>query len=66
MSFEVAMMQDLGPKIVFNKPLGATMSISTLRSEGYEGIFLGIGLPMPKATPIFEGLTIEQVPTPLL
>ena len=31
-----------------------------LLREGYEAIFLGIGLPEPKIIPIFDGLTPEQ------
>ena len=31
-----------------------------LLSEGYEAVFVGIGLPDPKVAPIFEGLTKQQ------
>ena len=31
-----------------------------LLSEGYEAVFVGIGLPDPKVAPMFEGLTAEE------
>ena len=31
-----------------------------LLEDGYEAIFLGIGLPEPKVVPIFDGLSVEQ------
>ena len=31
-----------------------------LLADGYEAIFIGIGLPEPKVVPTFEGLTSEN------
>ncbi|XP_065905312.1 dihydropyrimidine dehydrogenase [NADP(+)]-like [Dysidea avara] len=60
-SFEVELMKDLGVKVELGKGLGKDgLSVKGLLSEGYEAIFLGIGLPEPKIVPIFDGLTIEQ------
>ena len=36
------------------------VTIRGLLSEGYEAVFIGIGLPDPKVSPIFEGLTPTQ------
>ena len=33
------------------------MTVAGLLSEGYQAVFVGIGLPDPKIAPIFEGLT---------
>ncbi len=35
-------------------------TVQGLLQNGYEAIFVGIGLPDPKLIPIFEDLTIEQ------
>lgn len=46
----------------FGRGLGGEggLTIRGLLTEGYEAVFLGIGLPDPKVAPIFEGLTTEQ------
>lgn len=31
-----------------------------LLENGYEAVFLGIGLPEPKIIPIFDGLSVDQ------
>lgn len=36
------------------------LTIKGLVRDGYEAIFVGIGLPDPKIIPIFEGLTVDQ------
>lgn len=36
------------------------LTLKGLLQDGYEAVFVGIGLPDPKVIPIFEGLTIEQ------
>ncbi len=36
------------------------VTIQGLVGDGYEAVFVGIGLPDPKLIPIFEGLTVEQ------
>lgn len=41
-----------------NKSFGADgLSVESLRADGYQAIFVGIGLPNPNMIPIFEGLT---------
>ncbi|XP_038074925.1 dihydropyrimidine dehydrogenase [NADP(+)]-like [Patiria miniata] len=60
-SFEVDMMKDLGVKIELGKGLGDNgLTLQSLKDSGYEGVFLGIGLPQAKRIPIFERLTKEQ------
>lgn len=58
-SFEIDLMKDLGVKIVTGKPLDADSGITlkSLAAEGYEAVFVGIGLPNPNMIPIFHGLT---------
>ncbi|XP_048457497.1 dihydropyrimidine dehydrogenase a, tandem duplicate 1 [Rhincodon typus] len=59
--FEIKLMKDLGVKIVFGKRLGiGGMTLDTLKRDGYEAAFIGIGLPEPKRDHIFEGLTVEH------
>ena len=36
------------------------VTIRGLLSEGYEAVFIGIGLPDPKVAPIFKGLTTQN------
>ncbi|XP_043218241.1 dihydropyrimidine dehydrogenase [NADP(+)]-like [Amphibalanus amphitrite] len=56
--FEVELMKDLGVKVVTGKALAENdLTVKGLQAEGYEAIFLGIGLPQPKKIPIFENLT---------
>lgn len=44
--FEVALMKDLGVKIEYNKQLGRDFTVQSLKEkDGYEAVFLGIGLP---------------------
>jgi dihydropyrimidine dehydrogenase (NADP+) len=51
-------MKDLGVKVVNGKPLDADkgLTLKSLQSEGYECVFLGIGLPNPNREKIFNGL----------
>ena len=58
--FELKLAQDLGVRVHYNKELGKDFSIQELRKQGYEGIFVGIGLPEPKKTKVFEGLGPDQ------
>ena len=60
-NFEIQLVQDLGVKILLNKPLtiekdGLTVK-NLLNEQGYKAIFLGIGLPNPNIDPIFKDLT---------
>lgn len=61
-SFEVELMKDLGVKIELGKGLGAPngFTLKQLFSEGYESVFVGIGLPDPKLDPVFKGLGPEN------
>jgi dihydropyrimidine dehydrogenase (NADP+) len=63
-NFEIQLMQDLGVKILLNKPLtiekdGLTIK-NLLNEQGYKVIFLGIGLPNPNIDPIFKHLTTTE------
>jgi len=53
--FELRLMTDLGVKVHYNKELGRDFSVESLKKDGYEAIFLGIGFPAPKVEKIFEG-----------
>ena len=54
-------MKDLGVKVVTGRMLSEhDITIQGLQSEGYEAVFLGIGLPQPKKIPIFDELTEEM------
>lgn len=58
--WEVNLMTDLGVKVFYNKELGKDFTVESLRGEGYEAVFLGVGLPSPKIAPEFEGLGEEH------
>ncbi|XP_064625248.1 dihydropyrimidine dehydrogenase [NADP(+)]-like [Lineus longissimus] len=58
--FEVEQMRDLGVKIQLDTALGKDVSLESLKKDGYEAVFLGIGLPSAKKIPIFEDLTMEM------
>jgi len=58
--FEVSLMKDLGVKVEYNKELGRDFTVESLKKDGYQAVFLGIGLPDPKRESIFNGLTPEQ------
>jgi len=55
--FEISLMKDLGVKVVGGKKMGKDISIDSLKKEGYEAFFCGIGLPEPKIDKMFEKLT---------
>jgi dihydropyrimidine dehydrogenase (NADP+) len=56
--FEIDLMKDLGVKVVNNKALNADngLTLDSLRKDGYECVFLGIGMPDPNLDPMFQGL----------
>lgn len=58
--FEVKLMKDLGVKIEVGKQLGRDMTLESLKADGYEAIFLGIGFGKPSIIKIFQGLGPEQ------
>ncbi|XP_051556365.1 dihydropyrimidine dehydrogenase [NADP(+)]-like isoform X3 [Myxocyprinus asiaticus] len=59
--FEIDLMKDLGVKVVLEKGLGQNgVTLTSLKEEGFQAVFIGIGLPQANRDKIFEGLTIEQ------
>eukprot|EP01124_Arcella_intermedia_P026121 TRINITY_DN4838_c0_g1_i2.p1 TRINITY_DN4838_c0_g1~~TRINITY_DN4838_c0_g1_i2.p1 ORF type:complete len:1048 (+),score=285.62 TRINITY_DN4838_c0_g1_i2:33-3176(+) len=58
--YEIKLMLDLGVKVVTGKALGKDFTIESLRKEGNEAIFVGIGLPQPKKSSVFSGLSTEN------
>ncbi|XP_071606925.1 dihydropyrimidine dehydrogenase [NADP(+)] isoform X18 [Heliangelus exortis] len=60
-NFEVELLKDLGVKIVFNKGLAMNgMTLHTLKEDGYQAVFIGIGLPEPNTDSVFQGLRMDQ------
>jgi dihydropyrimidine dehydrogenase (NADP+) len=63
-NFEIQLAQDLGVKILPNKPLtiekGGLTVKNLLNEQGYKAIFLGIGLPNPNIDPMFKDLTTAE------
>jgi dihydropyrimidine dehydrogenase (NADP+) len=45
--FEVKLVEDMGVKFEFNKALGKDFTIESLKADGYQGIFVGVGYPEP-------------------
>ncbi|CAH1393543.1 unnamed protein product [Nezara viridula] len=58
--FEIDLVRDLGVNIVTGISLGKDITIKNLMSDGYDAIFIGIGLPDPKRNTVFNGLTTEM------
>lgn len=60
--YEINLMKDLGVKVETNKALNADngLSITSMKKQGYEAFFIGIGLPNPNYNPIFQGLEISN------
>lgn len=54
--WETNLVKDLGVKVEYGRELGRNLSVQQLRDDGNAAIFLGIGLPNPKSSPIFKGL----------
>nr|XP_009684261.1 PREDICTED: dihydropyrimidine dehydrogenase [NADP(+)] isoform X4 [Struthio camelus australis] len=60
-NFEAELMKDLGVKVIFSKGLAIDgMTLRTLKDDGYEAVFVGIGLPEPNRDSIFQGLRMDQ------
>eukprot|EP00731_Ephydatia_muelleri_P018077 Em0011g117a len=58
--FEVEQMKDLGVNVILGRALGGPGGLTLqqlLHQDGYEAVFLGIGLPDPKKNPLFNNLT---------
>jgi dihydropyrimidine dehydrogenase (NADP+) len=53
--FELSLLKDLGVHLQYNTTFGKDITFDSLQKDGYEAIFLGIGLPSvrmhPAATP---------------
>ncbi|XP_042884365.1 dihydropyrimidine dehydrogenase [NADP(+)]-like [Penaeus japonicus] len=59
--FEVDLMKDLGVKVHHGRKLGMSdITVKGLQKDGYEAIFVGIGLPTPKKIGIFADLNIDM------
>eukprot|EP00117_Sycon_ciliatum_P019725 scpid33381/ scgid17788/ Dihydropyrimidine dehydrogenase [NADP(+)]; Dihydrothymine dehydrogenase; Dihydrouracil dehydrogenase len=56
-SFEVELMKDLGVKVHTKRSLTVgDLTLEGLKGSGYEAVFVGIGMPNPKCSPVFDGL----------
>ncbi|OQV18065.1 Dihydropyrimidine dehydrogenase [NADP(+)] [Hypsibius exemplaris] len=56
-AWEVELMQDLGVKIQYGAGLGVNgMTIQSLRDQGHDAVFVGIGLPNARRHKMFHGL----------
>jgi dihydropyrimidine dehydrogenase (NADP+) len=58
--FEVKLLTDLGVKIKYNSALGRDFTVESLKKDGYEVIFYGIGQPNPQRQKVFDGLTEKE------
>lgn len=59
--FELEQMKDLGVKVEYNKALGKDFTVEDLhKKQGFEAIFVGIGLPAPKRISLFDNLTVDD------
>ncbi|XP_064387125.1 dihydropyrimidine dehydrogenase [NADP(+)]-like [Halichondria panicea] len=61
-SFELELVKDLGVKVVTGRGLGGDggLTVQGLLKEGYESVFLGMGLPDSKLIPMFQNLSMEN------
>lgn len=58
--FELEQMRDLGVRVVTGQALGRDFTLQSLREQGSEAVFVGIGLPQARSAPVFAGLGPEQ------
>ncbi|XP_072547549.1 LOW QUALITY PROTEIN: dihydropyrimidine dehydrogenase [NADP(+)] [Salminus brasiliensis] len=59
--FEVDLMKDLGVKVVLEKALGQNgLTLSSLKEDGFQAVFIGIGLPQANKHKIFQDLSMDQ------
>eukprot|EP01062_Namystynia_karyoxenos_P077474 TRINITY_DN7809_c0_g1_i2.p1 TRINITY_DN7809_c0_g1~~TRINITY_DN7809_c0_g1_i2.p1 ORF type:complete len:1087 (+),score=384.23 TRINITY_DN7809_c0_g1_i2:99-3263(+) len=60
--WEVKLMQDLGVRVRYGAGLGCDggVTFSSLRDQGADAVFLGVGLPEPNISSVFQGLSAEQ------
>lgn len=54
---EVEQVKSMGGTFHLNTSLGEDFTLDSLKQEqGFDAVFLGVGLPKPKVSPVFEGL----------
>eukprot|EP01062_Namystynia_karyoxenos_P077473 TRINITY_DN7809_c0_g1_i1.p1 TRINITY_DN7809_c0_g1~~TRINITY_DN7809_c0_g1_i1.p1 ORF type:complete len:1099 (+),score=356.14 TRINITY_DN7809_c0_g1_i1:120-3299(+) len=59
--WEVKLMQDLGVRVRYGVGLGGDgVTFKQLKEQGADAVFVGVGLPEPNVTPVFQGLTPEH------
>ncbi|XP_062834049.1 dihydropyrimidine dehydrogenase [NADP(+)] isoform X3 [Anolis carolinensis] len=59
--FETKLMKDLGVKIICGRSLSVEgLTLSALKKDDYQAVFIGIGLPEPKREPVFQGLGMDE------
>lgn len=59
--YEVQLVRDLGVKIETGRALSAgDVTVQGLRRDGYQAVFVGIGMPQAKPFPVFAGLGREH------
>ncbi|XP_034241166.1 dihydropyrimidine dehydrogenase [NADP(+)] isoform X2 [Thrips palmi] len=59
--YEVQLVRDLGVKVQTGRALSAKdLTVQGLRRDGFEAVFVGIGMPQAKPTGVFKGLGKEQ------
>lgn len=59
--YEVQLVRDLGVKIQTGRALSTKdLTVQGLQKDGYEAVFVGIGMPQAKPTGVFQGLGKEQ------
>mmetsp|Transcript_20053 Transcript_20053/g.32608 ORF Transcript_20053/g.32608 Transcript_20053/m.32608 type:complete len:1074 (-) Transcript_20053:234-3455(-) len=58
--YEAELMKDLGVNIVTGRELGKDFTVESLKKDGYKAVFVGVGLPTPKITKEFKGLSMKQ------
>merc|ERR1719220_3221520 len=57
-NFEIDLMKDLGVKIEQGRALSTRdLTITNMKEDGFDAVFIGIGNPEPKTIPMFDGLT---------
>lgn len=60
-NFEVDLMKDLGVKVHHGRSLSMSdITVKGLQNQGYEALFIGIGLPQSKKIGIFADLSIDM------
>ncbi len=52
--YEVRLMRSLGVKVEHGRVLGKGLSLESLRKDGYEAIFVGIGRQLPVVLDVFK------------